>query len=137
VNKNDQTSLLVSLFLSLTDNLVQTTRHTDSNMQFPSNEELWLLCLKGKCVQVNDKGLDLLQKSFRHFFKKMLTISTTLAEHNSRATIIQQDVIQSQEILFRQRENNTIRMSGMMMYYCVTPPQQRQHYIYEIIKFED
>jgi histone H3/H4 len=78
----------------------------------PSKEELWLLCLKGKCANVNDTGLEYLQASFKEFVKNLLVICCTVAAHESRTTILCRDVIHSQEILFRQRENSTIRMSG-------------------------
>lgn len=83
-------------------------------MNCPSSEELWLLCLKGKCVHVNDKGLVILQKSYYQFVKKLLSICATLAEHNNRVIVNSHDIIQSQEVLFRQRENDTIRMSGKL-----------------------
>ena len=81
-------------------------------MEYPLVEELWLLCLKAKCDHVNDKGLLILQESFRNFCENILSISTTLAQHNCRTIILTQDIMQAQQVLFRQRENCTISTSG-------------------------
>lgn len=70
------------------------------------------MCLKGKCTDVNDTGLELLLKSYHCFYKALIKICCTLAQHNSRVTIIGHDVFQSLEVMFRQREYDTIRLSG-------------------------
>lgn len=79
-----------------------------------------MLCLKGNCTHVTDNGLDILQKYFHEFVKKILTTCFILASHESRTVITCRDIIHSQEVMFRQRENTTIRMSGYVLNTVMT-----------------
>ena len=82
-------------------------------MTYPLKEELWLACINGNCPQVSDKGLQCVQESSVEYFRQVLSICSTLAEHNQRVVVESSDVIQSQIVLYRQREFEVVGSSGI------------------------